>query len=99
MHGVYAAVCQSIRINQGLSISKSCISKKNLIVPRLELAAAYMASNLVSYAVLALNTGRIRSVVVLTDNIIALCLLNKSLQRLSKKLSRSNILGKLAHSH
>ena len=58
-----------------------------------------MASNLLSDAVLALNTGKIRSVLLWRDNIIALCLLNKSLQKLSKKLSRSNVLGKLAHSH
>ena len=75
------------------------MSKKNLIVPRLELAPAHMASNLLSDAVLALNTGKIRSVLLWRDNIIALCLLNKSLQKLSKKLSRSNVLGKLAHSH
>ena len=56
---VYATVYQSTRVNQGLLVSKSCISKKNLILPGLDLVPAHMASNLVCDAVLAVNTGKI----------------------------------------
>ena len=43
---VYAVVHQPSITNQGLVGSKSRISKKNLIIPRLELVSAHMASNL-----------------------------------------------------
>ena len=43
---VYTVVHQPSITNQGLVGSKSRISKKNLIIPRLELVSAHMASNL-----------------------------------------------------
>ena len=42
---VYAVVHEPSATNQGLVVSKSRISKKNLIIPRLELVSAHMASN------------------------------------------------------
>ena len=44
---VYAVVHQLSVRNQGLVVSKSHISKKNLTIPRLELLPAHMASNLI----------------------------------------------------
>ena len=44
---VYAVVHQPPVTNQGLAVSKSRISKKNLTIPRLELVSAHMTSNLI----------------------------------------------------
>ena len=44
---VSSAVVQLSITNQKLFVSKSCISKKNFIIARLELVSAHMASNLI----------------------------------------------------
>ena len=43
---VYAVVHQPSVTNQGLVVSNSSVSKKNLTVSRLELVSAHIASNL-----------------------------------------------------
>ena len=64
----YAVVHQPSVTNQGLVHSKSRISKKNLIIPRLELVSAHMASNLIENVKAALNRSNIRSVTGWTDS-------------------------------
>ena len=44
---VYAVVHQPSVTNEGLVVSKSRISTKNLTAPRLELASTHLASNLI----------------------------------------------------
>ena len=41
---VYAVVNQKSGTNQGLITAKSCLSKRNLTIPRLELVAGHMAT-------------------------------------------------------
>lgn len=55
---VLATVYQTTKIDQSLSESKSRISKRNLTVPRLKLASAHKASNLVSIIVSSHNAGK-----------------------------------------
>ena len=45
---VYAVHYQPSITNKGLLVSKSRISKKDVTIPRLELASAHMGTNLVS---------------------------------------------------
>ena len=52
---VYAVVDPLKGQSQGLLTSKSRLSKKNLAIPRLELVAARMATNLLSNAKIALH--------------------------------------------
>ena len=52
---VYAVLDQLKEKSQGLLTSKSRASKKNLTIPRLELTAAHMATNLLSNAKIALR--------------------------------------------
>ena len=52
---VYAVVDQLKEKSQGLPKSKSRLLKKSLIIPRLELIAARMATNLLSSAKIALH--------------------------------------------
>ena len=54
---------------------KSCISKKNLTIPRL--LSAYMISNLVSNVVSAINTGNTAPVVDWTDITVVLKLIKQ----------------------
>ena len=44
---VYSVVYQPYSINQGLVVSKWCISESNLTVPRLELISTHMPANFV----------------------------------------------------
>ena len=52
---VYAVLDQLKEKNQGLLTSKSRASKKNLTIPRLELTAAHMATNLLSNSKIVLR--------------------------------------------
>ena len=54
--------------NQGLGVSKSRISKKNLIISRLELVPAHMASDLIENVKAALKSCNIRLISGLTGN-------------------------------
>ena len=45
---VYAVVRQMSGVNQGLIAAESRLAKQGLTIPRLELVAGHMASNLVS---------------------------------------------------
>ena len=56
----------------------SRISKKDVIIPKLELVSAYMGSSLVSNALSALKTENIRSVVGWKYSTVVLCWLNQS---------------------
>ena len=59
---VYAVVHQPSVTNKGLVFSKSCISKKNLTIPRLKLVSADMASNLIENVKAALKGCNIISI-------------------------------------
>ena len=74
---VYAVVHQSSVRNQGLVVSKSHISKKNLTIPRLELLSAHMASNLTEYVKAALKRCNIRLVIWWIDSTVVLHWLNR----------------------
>ena len=58
----HASVHQSSVTNQGLVVSKFCVSKKNLVIPRLKLISAHMASNLIENLKAVLKRCNIRSV-------------------------------------
>ena len=70
---VYAVVYQPNITKKKLLVSKSRISKKDVITPRLELVSAHMGSNLISNVLSALTAENIRSVVGWTDSTLALC--------------------------
>ena len=74
---VYAVVHQPSVTNQGLVVSKSRISKKNLTIPRLELVSIHMASNLIENVKVALKHCNIRSITGWTDNTVILHWLNR----------------------
>ena len=59
---VYALFHQPSVTNKGLAVSKSCISEKNLTIPRLELVSAHLASNLIENVKAALKLCSIRSI-------------------------------------
>ena len=69
---VYAVIHQQSVTNQGLVSSKSCICKKNLTIPRLELVSAYMASHLIENVKAALKRCNIRSITGWTDSTVFL---------------------------
>ena len=61
---VYAVVYQPSITNNGLLVSKSRISKKDVTIPRLEIVVStHMGSNLVSNVLSVLKTENIRLVV------------------------------------
>ena len=74
----YVIVYQPSSVNQGLIASKSRPSKKDMTIPRLELIAALMATNLAANFKEALPSHNIRSVTCWTDsNVILQCLKDK----------------------
>ena len=73
---VYAIVNQPPAIVQSLVASKSQISKKDLTIPRLELASTYMACNLISNMKSALKYQNVRAVTGRTDSTVVLYWLN-----------------------
>ena len=75
---VYTAVEQPSITDKGLLVSKSGISKKDVIIPKLEPVSAHMDSNLVFNVLSALKTENIRLVVGWTDSTVVLCWLNQS---------------------
>ena len=74
---VYAVVHQPSVTKQGLGVSKSRISKKNLTIPRLELASAHMTLNLIENVKTALKRCNIRSITGWTDITLILHWLNR----------------------
>ena len=74
---VYAVVHKISMRNQGLVVSKSCISKKSLTTPRLELVLAHMASNLIQNVKSVLKRFNVRSVTWWTDSTVILHWLNR----------------------
>ena len=74
---VYAVVNQPSVTNQGLVVSKSCISEKNLTIPILELVSAHIASNLIENVKAAVKHCNIRSVTGWTDSTVVLYWLNR----------------------
>ena len=74
---IYAVVHQPSVTNQRLVVSKSCISKKNLTIFRLELVSAHVASNLTENVKAALKRCNIRSVTGWTDSTVVLRWLNR----------------------
>ena len=77
-----ASVCISVYQpsikNKGLLVSKSGISKKDVIIPRLELVSAHIDSNLVFNVLSAVKTENIRLVVGWTESTVVLCWLSQS---------------------
>ena len=90
---VYAKIHQPSVTNQGLVFSKSCISKKNLTIPRLELVSAYMTSNLIEDVKAVLKRCNIRSITGWTDSTVFLQGLYKIFvaNRVSKILEKEYI--------
>ena len=64
----YVVVYQPSSDNQGLIASKSRLSKRGMTIPRLELIAAHMATNLEANIKEALPSQNIRSVTCWTDS-------------------------------
>ena len=67
-----AAVNQPSAISQELVPCKSRISKRNLIIPRLELVSTHMACNLISKVKSALKNQNVRSVTGCTNSTVVL---------------------------
>ena len=67
-----AVVYQESSTNQGLLAAKARLAKKGLTIPRLELVAAHMATNLVDNVRNALEGCAVRSVYGWTDSMVAL---------------------------
>ena len=70
--GVYAVVIQDSGTNQGLISAKSKLAKKGLTIPRLELVAGHMSTNLLHNVVEALQGFPIREVYSWLDSTVAL---------------------------
>ena len=68
----YVVVHQPSNVNQGLITSKSRLSKRDMTIPRLELIAAHMATNLTANIKEALPRQNIRSVTCWTDSTVVL---------------------------
>ena len=68
----YVVVYQPSNVNQGLIASKSRLSKRDMTIPKLELIAAHMATNLAVNIKEALPSQNIRSATYWTDNIVIL---------------------------
>jgi len=69
---VYAVVQQLSGTNQGLLAAKSCLAKKGLTIPRLEIVSGHMASNLVANVKDALQDQPTRSVYGWLDSTVTL---------------------------
>ena len=58
IHGMFAAVCavvtQASGVTQGLIADKSCLAKKSLTIPRLELVSGHITVNLTTNVRVAL---------------------------------------------
>ena len=67
-----AVIEQSTDTVKGLLISKSRISKKNTLIPRLELVAAHMAANMAKNIHNALHRLPIKSMVIWVDSMVVL---------------------------
>ena len=68
----YVVVHQPSNVNQGLITSKSRLSKRDMTIPRLELIAAHMATNLAANIKEALPRQNLGSVTCWTDNTVVL---------------------------
>ena len=94
----YVVVYQPSSVNQGLIASKSRLSKRDMTIPRLELIAAYMATNLAANIKEALPSQNISSVTCWTDSTVVLQWLKDkrrykvfAANRVSKILERESI--------
>ena len=68
----YVVVHQPSDVNQGLIASKSRLSKRDMTIPRLELIAAHIATNLAANIKEASPSQNIRSVTCWTDSTVVL---------------------------
>ena len=68
----YVVVYQPSNVNQGLIASKSRLYKRDMTIPKLELIAAHMATNLAVNIKEALPSQNIRSVTCSTDSNVIL---------------------------
>ena len=69
---MYAVVFQKSGTNQGLVAAKARLARKNLTIPRLELASAHMAANLAQNVLDALQGMPVRQVYGWLDSTVAL---------------------------
>ena len=96
---LYAVIHQGSKVNQGLTASKSRLSKKDLTIPHLELVAAHMAANVIlENARRALKVFPVTKMVSWSDSTIVLHWIKGGGQykqfvhnRVGKIKSRSNI--------
>ena len=72
----YAVIYQPNKISQGLIISKSRLTKRNLTIPRLELTAAQMSAELSQNIKNALNNQNVRNFHAWSDSTVILHWLN-----------------------
>ena len=70
---IYCVVRQGEHTSQGLLASKSRIAKKELTIPRLELVAAHMVTNLVENVRRALEGYNITGTFAWSDSTVVLC--------------------------
>ena len=70
---IYCVVRQGEHTSQGLLASKSRIAKKELTIPRLELVAAHMVTNLVENVRRALEGYNITDTFAWSDSTVVLC--------------------------
>ena len=68
----YAVVYQANKISRNLITSKSRLAKKNISIPRLELIAAHMSSNLAGNLKCSLSKFNIRDVYAWSDSTVTL---------------------------
>ncbi|XP_046863210.1 uncharacterized protein LOC124456953 [Xenia sp. Carnegie-2017] len=73
---VYSETDQEDNLTQGIVCSKSRISKRNLTIPRLELVAGHMVTNLVINVERAIGKERVTSIHCWLDSTVALCWIN-----------------------
>ena len=66
----HAVVSQPSKLNQGLVANKSILSRKDITIPRLELIATHMATNLATNIKVALKDLNIRSVTGWTSSTV-----------------------------
>ena len=67
---IHAVVRQGNEINQGVFVSKSRLSKRDLIIPRLELVSCHLLSNLLSNSITVLDGMHISLTQVWTDSTV-----------------------------
>eukprot|EP00794_Sanderia_malayensis_P013528 gene13528-biopygen10795 len=69
---IYAVTHQEQNVNQGLLVAKSRLAKRDLSIPRLELVACHMTSNLLHNTIEALSQFKVQEIYAWTDSTVCL---------------------------